>query len=117
MRAMLCDLLASWGWQPDSALNPVEGLERLQRGGYDLLLTDYRMPGMNGIEFVERVRDRDADLPVIMLTASIADLDAACRRLRVMLLHKPLEIARLKSMLPRLPDDPAPVAAAAVTAQ
>lgn len=102
---MLCDLLASWGWQADGALSAVEGLEQLERGGYDLLLTDFRMPGMTGIELVEHLRARDAALPVIMLTATSVDLDSACRRLRVTLLHKPLEIARLRSALPPAHDD------------
>ena len=115
VRAMLCDLLATWGWQADAALNGAQGLAQLERGGYDLLLTDFRMPGMTGLELVERVRALDADLPVIMLTASHVDLDLACQRLRVTLLRKPLEIARLKSALPSMPQDSghtAPVAAA-----
>jgi CheY-like chemotaxis protein len=72
------------------------------------------MPGMTGIELIERVRARDAALPVIMLTASSVDLDLTCRRLRVTLLRKPLEIARLKSALPVVPGIgyTAPVAAA-----
>jgi two-component system C4-dicarboxylate transport response regulator DctD len=107
VRSMLCDLLAAWGWQADGVLNASEALERLERCRYDLLLTDFRMPGMTGIELVERVRARDADLPVIMLTASSVDLDLACRRLRITLLRKPLEIARLKSVLPRMQDVPA----------
>jgi CheY-like chemotaxis protein len=99
---MLCDLLTSWGWQADGVTNAAEALDHLDRGAYDLLLTDFRMPGMTGIELVEVVRAADADLPVIMLTASSVDLDLACRRLGIMLLRKPLEIARLKSALPQL---------------
>jgi CheY-like chemotaxis protein len=116
VRSMLCDLLASWGWQADGVLNGAEGLQQLERGGYDLLLTDFRMPGMTGIELVERVRVRDADLPVIMLTASSVDLDLTCRRLRVTLLRKPLEIARLKSALPVLPGDARHIPTVEVTA-
>jgi CheY-like chemotaxis protein len=114
VRSMLCDLLAAWGWDADGVLNAAEGLEHLERCAYDLLLTDYRMPGMTGIELIERVRARDAALPVIMLTASSVDLDLTCRRLRVTLLRKPLEIARLKSALPVVPvaGYTAPVAAA-----
>ena len=104
---MLCDLLASWGWQADGALDAVDGLAQLERGGYDLLLTDFRMPGMSGLELVERVRAVDPHLPVIMLTASSKDLELACRRLRITLLRKPLEIARLKSALPQREDSPA----------
>ena len=101
---MLCDLLAAWGWQADGVLNASEALEHLERCRYDLLLTDFRMSGMTGIELVERVRARDAELPVIMLTASSVDLELACRRLCITLVRKPLEIARLKSVLPRMQD-------------
>jgi len=75
VRFMLCDLLAHWGCQADAVTNAAEGLERLEPGAYDVLLTDFGMPGMNGVELVERARERDAALRVIMLTASGADLD------------------------------------------
>ena len=50
---MLCDLLAHWGCQADAVTNAAEGLERLEPGVYDVLLTDFGMPGMNGVELVE----------------------------------------------------------------
>src|SRR5688572_26569469 len=108
---MLCDLLTSWGWQADGVTNAAEALDHLDRGAYDLLLTDFRMPGMTGIELVEIVRGADAEMPVIMLTASSVDLDLACRRLGIMLLRKPLEISRLKSALPQLQHVPAALTA------
>jgi CheY-like chemotaxis protein len=57
------------------------------------------MPGMNGVELVERARERDAALRVIMLTASGADLDPAARRLGFTLLRKPLDLGRLRTAL------------------
>jgi CheY-like chemotaxis protein len=117
VRSMLCDLLAAWGWQADGVLNATQALEHLHRSRYDLLLTDFRMPGMTGIELVECVRARDAELPVIMLTASAVDLDLACRRLCITLLRKPLEIARLKSVLPRMQEVPADTSVGALPAR
>jgi len=99
VRSMLCDLLEHWGCTADSVPDPAEGLERLQPGAYDVLLTDYRMPGMNGVELVERARERDAALRVIMLTASGTDLDPVARRLGFTLLRKPLDLGRLKVAL------------------
>jgi CheY-like chemotaxis protein len=99
VRFMLCDLLAHWGCEADAVTNAAEGLERLEPGAYDVLLTDFGMPGMNGVELVERARARDADLRVIMLTASGADLDPAARRLGFTLLRKPLDLGRLKVAL------------------
>ena len=99
VRSMLCDLLAMWGCTPESVPTAVQGLDRLEREAYDLVLTDFRMPEMSGVELIERIRARDGRLAVIMLTASVADLDATGQRLGFTFLRKPLEIAGLKAAL------------------
>ena len=104
VRFMLCDLLAYLGCEADGVPNPMEGLERLEQGDYDVLVTDFRMPGMTGLELVERARERDGALRVIMLTASGTDLDPAARRLGFTLLRKPLDLGRLKGALGEEPD-------------
>lgn len=50
------------------ALDGGRGLAALQEGAYDAVLLDVMMPGMDGLEVLRRVRERDA-IPVIMLTA------------------------------------------------
>jgi CheY-like chemotaxis protein len=116
VRAMLCDLLSVWGCRADGASSGAQGLALLERERYDLVVTDFRMPGMTGMELVEHIRARDAQLRVIMLTASAGTLEPACGQLDVTLLRKPLEIERLKSAvhqaLDRPPVDAAPAAAA-----
>src|SRR3989449_1393115 len=47
---------------------------------YDLVLTDYVMPGCSGLELIENVRNKDATVGVIMLTGSGAELDSQGRR-------------------------------------
>lgn len=46
-----------------------EGMLELLRTRFDLLITDVRLPGMSGFDFVRRIRRRLPDLPVIMITA------------------------------------------------
>jgi CheY-like chemotaxis protein len=99
VRFMLCDVLTQWGCQADGVTNATEGLERLEPGAYDLLLTDFRMPGMNGVEFIEHARKRNGALRVIMLSGSGSDLYPAAQRLGFTLLRKPLDIGRLKSAI------------------
>ena len=44
-------------------------VELLEQGGWDLMITDIRMAGLSGVELLERARQLDPDLPVLMLTA------------------------------------------------
>src|SRR5205814_9286560 len=74
VRALLCDLLEAWGYEPDAAADGREGLTRFGRGRYDVVLTDLGMPGITGLEVVEGVRDRDTEVAVIMFTAYTGDL-------------------------------------------
>ncbi len=96
VRMLLCDLLESWGYEPDSATNGREGLNRFEPGRYDAVLTDLGMPGISGLDVVEGVRDRDAVVGVIMFTAFAGDLDSEGRRLGFTVLRKPLDIEGLR---------------------
>lgn len=49
--------------------NPIEAIEWIKRGGYDLVLTDLKMPGVDGIEILKTIRKYDEDVPVIIITA------------------------------------------------
>ncbi|WP_338742171.1 PAS domain S-box protein [Haloplanus salilacus] len=48
--------------------DPKRGLARLEEGSFDCLITDYRMPGMDGLELLRAVRERRPDFPVILFT-------------------------------------------------
>ena len=52
----------------ETATDPPEGLELLGTGEFDCVVADYDMREMNGIEFLDRVRDRHSDLPFILFT-------------------------------------------------
>ena len=94
-----------WGCQADVAASGTEGLRLFKQKSYDLVLTDYSMPGGSGLELVENVRNSDADVGVIMLTASGADLDFHGQRLGFTLLRKPLQIDRLEEAVKQALND------------
>src|SRR6185295_13588836 len=62
--------LAMKGFDVDVASSGQEGLARLGAGAYDVIVTDVKMPGMSGIDFLRAVRDIDPDLPVILMTGT-----------------------------------------------
>lgn len=66
--------LAHEGYQVDKAEDGRTGLDMARAGGYDLLLLDIMLPGLNGLEVLRRLR-KTSDVPVIMLTARDAVMD------------------------------------------
>lgn len=50
------------------ARNGVEGLEKLSQETYDVVLTDYNMPEMDGLEFVTKIRESDLEQKILVLT-------------------------------------------------
>ena len=69
-------LLKNEGFSPVVAHGGRAGLERIQALDPDIILTDVRMPNVNGIEILTAARAKDPDMPVILMTAQ-ADLRSA----------------------------------------
>jgi len=49
--------------------NPLEALELAKQGGFDLVIADLKMPGLDGMELLEAIKRVDDDIPVIIITA------------------------------------------------
>ena len=69
-------VLKARGYGVGAAAGGVEALEELQFNRYDVVVLDLRMPGMDGIATLERIRKRDPLLPVILLSGH-ADMSKA----------------------------------------
>src|SRR5688572_16120721 len=61
-----------------TASNGKEALPLVKKGGIDLIISDYRMPGMDGLEFLTKCREAAPMVPRILITA-YPELDAAVR--------------------------------------
>lgn len=57
------------GYEVDTAFDGESGLRLAASGGYDLVLLDINLPGINGLELCKRLREKDEVTPVLMLTA------------------------------------------------
>ena len=101
MRRVLEIMLSRRGHRTEAAADGQEAWERVQEGGIDLVCTDLRMPRLDDIELLRRMRENGLDLPVILMTAygSPELLDDA-RRLGVFtVLDKPFELADLDAVI------------------
>src|SRR3990172_4294278 len=61
-------VLSEKGYAVITAANGEEALRKLAESDYDLVYTDIRMPGMDGIEVAERVKERRPWVPVVIVT-------------------------------------------------
>ncbi len=80
-----------------------EALHHLEHREFDLVISDIRMPGMDGLEGTSRIRSRFPDLPVVLVTAYEAEgvLGEAIRRGAYTVVAKPVDPARLVEIVSR----------------
>ncbi|HVZ15631.1 MAG TPA: response regulator [Terriglobales bacterium] len=63
-----CEILEMQGYRAVSAFSAADALEKFEKYKFDLLVTDFRMEGMNGLELARKVHDKHPDVPVIIVT-------------------------------------------------
>jgi len=67
-------LLEELGLEVETAPDGEEGLEKFESGRFDVVVTDYRMPRMDGIEMIRRIRARDGAARIILLSGFVEPL-------------------------------------------
>jgi two-component system response regulator AtoC len=102
VREVLSDVLADT-YEVLAASSGEEALGHVARAHPNLVLLDLRMPGMSGMETLEELRKRDADVPVVVLTATTSYQTAveAMRLGAADYLAKPFEVDELRHVIER----------------
>src|SRR5689334_6340433 len=100
-RSGLAELVQSWGYRTDTAKDGLEGLEKVSAWSPGIVITDFKMPRMNGMELLERIADTAEPVAVVLLTAqgSIETAVDAMKSGAYDFLAKPVDPARLRSIL------------------
>jgi DNA-binding NtrC family response regulator len=63
-----CEILEMQGYRADSAYNAEDALTKFENNRFDLVVTDFRMEGMNGLELARKIHDKNPGVPVIIVT-------------------------------------------------
>lgn len=63
-----CEILEMQGYRAVSAYNGEDALRKFDQEDFDILVTDFRMEGMNGVELARKVHERHPQVPVIIVT-------------------------------------------------
>src|SRR2546421_13047690 len=56
------------GYRAVSAFNAQDALDKFEKQDFDILVTDFRMDGMNGVELAQKIHERQPQIPVIIVT-------------------------------------------------
>ena len=95
--AMSCSVLEMLNQRVDGAASPAEALAMLESNHYDVLITDYELPGMNGVELARRARAGRPHLKLVVATG-YGRVDGAAE-IGAITLPKPFSPSDLKRIL------------------
>ena len=99
--AGLAELVSGWGYRTETARDGIEGLEKVTEWFPGIIVTDLKMPRMDGLELLSRLSEMQLNAAVIVLTAqgSIERAVEAMKMGAYDFIQKPIDPTRLKTVL------------------
>ncbi len=112
VRDLLAKTLTMADYDVDSAPDGASAIDRLRAVEYDLLITDLKMPGMDGLSVIREARRSAPDLPVIIITGYSTEASAieAINLGVAGYLTKPFRLPRILAATARALGEPVPAA-------
>ena len=103
LRFVLRETLISEGYSVDVANNGFQALERVKLKPYDLLITDIKMHGMDGLQLIREIKRNGSHLKIIIITAygSLEMVKEAARLGVIEFVSKPFKIQEIKDVITR----------------
>ncbi|MBC8548689.1 MAG: response regulator [Candidatus Brocadiales bacterium] len=107
IRYVLREALVSDGYNVDIAEDAFHALEHFKLKQYDLIITDIKMHGMDGIQLIREIKRSDSRLKVIIITAygSLETVKEAAKLGVVEMIGKPFKIQEIKNVIMRMFDE------------
>ncbi|MFH0790825.1 MAG: diguanylate cyclase [Candidatus Omnitrophota bacterium] len=104
MRDALFDVLSDVGYKVFTAPNAAEALEILKKEPFDIIVTDIKMPGMDGIGFMEEIKKISLKIDIIVMTgyASIESAVAAMKLGAIDYITKPVNIDHIRIVVDKV---------------
>lgn len=102
IRRLISAILQQQGYTVVEAVNGEEALRCLRGATFDMLITDIRMPTMDGVELTEKARQQQPDLPILVMSAYHTEAAQAIQHGATNFLPKPFSFDNLLSALAML---------------
>ena len=100
-RTGMAELLGAWGYDTETAEDGVDGLAKLESWNPGIVITDLKMPRMDGMELLQQIAAQPQAVAVILLTAQ-GSVDAAVSAMKIGafdFIEKPVNPTRLRNIL------------------
>jgi len=100
-RVGLAELISGWGYRTETAHDGLEGLEKVELFSPGIVLTDLKMPRMDGMSLLSKLAERSESIAVIVVTAQ-GTIESAVQAMQIgafNYIQKPIDFNRLKSIL------------------
>jgi two-component system cell cycle response regulator len=103
IRSLLADALAEIGYNVELASSGEEAVEKIKHASFEILITDLRMPGMNGIEVIKKFKEINSDICIIVITGypSLESAVEAMRQGAYDYITKPFKLDELRIIVRR----------------
>ncbi len=95
------EVLVQEGYMVDVSFSGIDALQMVKENNYHLLITDLDMPGIDGLELINKVKKQNPDIRAIIITGN-ATVDTVTWSLRYGIdnhMKKPFNIAKLREMV------------------
>jgi len=101
IRELLSEILMDEGYEVDTAKEGNEAMEKIKRLPFELVITDIRMPGLNGMEILRETKKKNPSIEVIIITGyGTPEIEAeAIAQGASGYINKPININQIRNMV------------------
>ena len=101
IRSLLVDILGEWGYETGSAVDGLDAIDKVERSRWDLIISDMDMPGLDGMELLERLKSIYPSIPVILMSGRrMRDREKIARSIgAVGFMYKPFRFEQMEKLI------------------
>jgi len=101
MASLLSEMLEVFEYESVRASNGLEAIDKISDGDFSLVITDMRMPKMSGLDLLQKIKESNPDLPVVLISGYALDEDGneLLHNLADGFLNKPFKMADIENLL------------------
>jgi DNA-binding response OmpR family regulator len=99
IQSLIIDFIKDEGYEADSVEKGTYAFKKLMEGPFDLIITDIQLPGFNGLDILQGLKEIQPETPVVVLTEGEDAYSQVCGRGASAYLEKPIQPEKLRKLI------------------